>query len=266
MLKKIIETLSIPLLYYTDKTGYAVFRNFCFLKNTGCMYNTAFPKQNIGKALEFRFALDKRLKWLTFLTPIILYFIFIHLSFSIFKLLFFELLWLGIVFGTRFYFSYIYSRYLIKHFGQYELCEFTPPVPKHKIAEYVSVYKANITVILIILGLYFIPALFLQLTIKMTLSPKHLHCKSALVLSNIYNVPAVAVDTHVSRVANRLGLTDSNDVSKIERDLMHFFPEDKWSRVHHQLVLFGRYICKSKGPLCEDCPFYKCEYKQIEEK
>lgn len=186
MLKKIIETLSIPLLYYTDKTGYAVFRNFCFLKNTGCMYNTAFPKQNVGKALEFRFALDKRLKWLTFLTPIILYFIFIHLSFSIFKLLFFELLWLGIVFGTRFYFSYIYSRYLIKHFGQYELCEFTPPVPKHKIAEYVSVYKANITVILIILGLYFIPALFLQLTIKMTLSPKHLHCKSALVLSNIY--------------------------------------------------------------------------------
>ena len=87
-----------------------------------------------------------------------------------------------------------------------------------------------------------------------------------VVLSNIYNVPAVAVDTHVSRVANRLGLTDSNDVSKIERDLMHFFPKDKWSRVHHQLVLFGRYICKSKGPLCEDCPFYKCKYKQIEEK
>ena len=61
-----------------------------------------------------------------------------------------------------------------------------------------------------------------------------------VVLSNIYNVPAIAVDTHVARVSKRLGLTKSDDVSIIEQDLMKFFPKDKWSRVHHQLVLFGK--------------------------
>ena len=58
----------------------------------------------------------------------------------------------------------------------------------------------------------------------------------------------------------RLGLTKSDDVSIIEQDLMKFFPKDKWSRVHHQLVLFGRYTCKSKNPDCSNCPFYKCKY------
>lgn len=186
MFKNIIETLSNPLLYYTDKSGNAVFRNFCLTKNTGNMYTTTFSKQNVGKALEFRFDLNRRLKWITFLTPIILYFIFIHLNFSMFKLLFFELLCLGIIFGTRIHFSSLYSEYLMKTFGKYELCEFAPPVPKHKIDEYVSVFKSNIIILLIVLGLYFLPALLLQLTIKMTLSPKHLHCKGALALSNIY--------------------------------------------------------------------------------
>lgn len=76
-----------------------------------------------------------------------------------------------------------------------------------------------------------------------------------VVLSNIYNVPAIAVDTHVARVSKRLGLTKSDDVLEIEKDLMNFFPKNKWSRVHHQLVLFGRYTCKSKNPLCIKCPF-----------
>ncbi len=80
-----------------------------------------------------------------------------------------------------------------------------------------------------------------------------------VVLSNIYNVPAIAVDTHVARVSKRLGLTKSDNVLEIEKDLMKFFPENKWSRVHHQLVLFGRYTCKSKNPLCDKCPF-KCKY------
>lgn len=80
-----------------------------------------------------------------------------------------------------------------------------------------------------------------------------------VVLSNIYDVPAIAVDTHVARVSKRLELTKSIDVLEIEKDLMKFFPENKWSRVHHQLVLFGRYTCKSKNSLCDKCPF-KCKY------
>lgn len=87
------------------------------------------------------------------------------------------------------------------------------------------------------------------------------HKTCNVVLSNLYNVPALAVDTHVSRVAGRLDLTNSTDVKKIEEDLMKFFPKEKWGRVHHQLVLFGRYICKSKNPDCKKCPF-NCKEKR----
>ncbi len=82
-----------------------------------------------------------------------------------------------------------------------------------------------------------------------------------VVLSNLYNVPAIAVDTHVARVSKRLYLAkDSDDVLTIEKKLMKKFPKDKWSRLHHQLVLFGRYICKSQKPDCQNCLFVeKCK-------
>ena len=82
-----------------------------------------------------------------------------------------------------------------------------------------------------------------------------------VVLSNLYNIPAFAVDTHVSRVSKRLNIANNEDDVLIENKLMRIFPKDKWSRLHHQFVLFGRYICKSKNPNCLNCPFEKCQYK-----
>lgn len=83
-----------------------------------------------------------------------------------------------------------------------------------------------------------------------------------VVLSNLYNVPAIAVDTHVERVSKRLGLADSEDsVLTVEKKLMAFFSKKDWSRIHHQIVLFGRYKCKSISPECGDCEFKKyCNY------
>lgn len=83
-----------------------------------------------------------------------------------------------------------------------------------------------------------------------------------VVLSNLYNLPAIAVDTHVTRVSIRLGLAkESDNVSIIEQKLMKKFPKDKWSRLHHQLVLFGRYQCTARNPKCEDCLLKKqCKY------
>jgi len=73
-------------------------------------------------------------------------------------------------------------------------------------------------------------------------------------LSVIYNEPAIAVDTHVSRVSKRLGLANKNDdVLVIEKKLMKKIPKDKWSKVHHQMVLFGRYYCKAVKPECSNC-------------
>lgn len=84
-----------------------------------------------------------------------------------------------------------------------------------------------------------------------------------VVLSNIYNVPAIAVDTHVERVAKRLGFADITDsVTIVENKLMSLFPEEKWSKLHHQLLLFGRYTCMSQNPLCESCKLKKyCRHK-----
>lgn len=75
-----------------------------------------------------------------------------------------------------------------------------------------------------------------------------------VVLSNIFNVPTIAVDTHVDRVSKRLNLAKKTDsVFIVEKKLMKKFPKEKWSRIHHQMVLFGRYICKSQNPNCKDC-------------
>ena len=75
-----------------------------------------------------------------------------------------------------------------------------------------------------------------------------------VVLSNLYNVPCIAVDTHVSRVSKRLGIASKNDdVLKIEKKLNKYFPKEKLPRLHHQLVLFGRYQCKAQSPMCDNC-------------
>ena len=73
-------------------------------------------------------------------------------------------------------------------------------------------------------------------------------------LSEFYNVPAIAVDTHVERVSKRLRLAYAKDnVLTIEKKLMKKFPKESWAKRHLQMVLFGRYYCKAVKPLCGDC-------------
>ena len=75
-----------------------------------------------------------------------------------------------------------------------------------------------------------------------------------VVLSILYNVPCIAVDTHVSRVSIRLGLAKKgDDVLTIEKKLMRKLDNTKLSRLHHQLLLFGRYFCTARNPKCKDC-------------
>ena len=75
-----------------------------------------------------------------------------------------------------------------------------------------------------------------------------------VVLANLYNEPLIAVDTHVSRVSVRLGLAKKgDDVLTIEKKLNKKFTKDMLGKLHHQLVLFGRYYCKAKNPLCSNC-------------
>jgi endonuclease-3 len=82
------------------------------------------------------------------------------------------------------------------------------------------------------------------------------HKTANVVLGHLYNIPSFAVDTHVTRVAKIMGLaTKKDDVIKIEKKLNKFFPKEVWNQVNDQMVLFGRYYCKAKKPLCDGCPF-----------
>ena len=75
-----------------------------------------------------------------------------------------------------------------------------------------------------------------------------------VVLSTLFNEPVIAVDTHVARVSKRLNIAkEKDDVYVIEKKLNKFFSKDKLHRLHHQLVLFGRYYCKAKNPSCSNC-------------
>ena len=87
---------------------------------------------------------------------------------------------------------------------------------------------------------------------------------SNVFLSEFYNYPAIAVDTHVERVSKRLKLAYKNDdVLKIEKKLEKVFPKDTWAKRHLQLVLFGRYYCKAIKPECSNCKLKDiCIYKK----
>ena len=79
--------------------------------------------------------------------------------------------------------------------------------------------------------------------------------KSAnVILSVYYKIPALAVDTHVSRISNRLGYSKSANPDRIESDLKLFIPKKDWNKTHLLFIKHGRNICKARNPLCRECP------------
>ncbi len=75
-----------------------------------------------------------------------------------------------------------------------------------------------------------------------------------VVISNAFGKPAIAVDTHVFRVSNRIGLASSENVTDTEKDLMKNIVEEDWSDAHHWLIFHGRRVCNARKPKCEACP------------
>lgn len=93
--------------------------------------------------------------------------------------------------------------------------------------------------------------------------------KTASVMQSVaYNRPAIAVDTHVHRVSNRLGIVHTKRPEDTQKQLEQLFDESLWSQLHHLLIFHGRYICKSQNPDCNRCTLNEiCEwYKQNNER
>ncbi|MGM0420511.1 MAG: endonuclease III [Bacillota bacterium] len=84
---------------------------------------------------------------------------------------------------------------------------------------------------------------------------------ASVVLASAFSQPAFPVDTHVFRVANRIGLADSDSVDEVEVQLKDLIPRDLWIDMHHWLIFHGREICKARKPQCEACPLSSyCQY------
>ena len=82
-----------------------------------------------------------------------------------------------------------------------------------------------------------------------------------VVYSVAFNGDAIAVDTHVFRVSNRIGLAKNNNVLKTEEQLMDLIPKNLWTKTHHLLIFHGRNICKAQKPACKECEISKfCNY------
>jgi endonuclease-3 len=84
---------------------------------------------------------------------------------------------------------------------------------------------------------------------------------ASVVLAEAFGIPAIAVDTHVKRVSNRLGLTASSDPVKIEFELRGLYPERDWEAVSMRFIQFGREVCDARKPACPGCPLAdRCAY------
>ena len=79
------------------------------------------------------------------------------------------------------------------------------------------------------------------------------HKTASVVLCEGFNIPAMPVDTHIFRVSKRLGLSNGNNVKKVEEDLKMLYPKSDWISLHFRIVLFGRYFCKAIKPSCSEC-------------
>jgi len=88
-----------------------------------------------------------------------------------------------------------------------------------------------------------------------------------VVLGNAFGIPGIVVDTHLGRVAQRLGLTRQKDPVKIEFELMELIPREKWTKFSHQMIWHGRQVCTARKPRCPECPLLPfCDFGQAQGK
>jgi endonuclease-3 len=84
-----------------------------------------------------------------------------------------------------------------------------------------------------------------------------------VILGTAFGQPSIVVDTHVKRVAKRLGLTSSDNPDMVEQDLQQLLPKSQWTAVSQSLLLHGRYVCLARKPQCRTCPIYRyCPWKE----
>lgn len=185
--KKIFKKLSNPLLFYVDKSGNSVFRNFCIAKKDGYLYPQAYTMPEVGKFLEYRIELNKKLRTFAWAITFLVYILLIKTNISILSIILYEILWVVLYFGARAVCANLYGKFLLKNLGAYSLVEFEPELSQKKKRDFKYSFYSKITRYIIIFVLFFIPAFIMSGLVKFSVSAKKPHFKSAITITKIYS-------------------------------------------------------------------------------
>lgn len=175
-----------PLLYYIDKNGNSVFRNFCLFQNNGNLYNKVIPIKEAGHILEARIELAKKIKIYNILLTVIIYLMFLHTMYSFKGLLLYEFVWIILFFCGRLYAAGKYKKMLNINYGEYCTTEFLPPIAIQKKKEYKNHFIARLIVLAFALVIFAGFGIGLINLIKFNVNKESPNYNTAEILSDIY--------------------------------------------------------------------------------
>ena len=187
MLGNFFNKLGNTILFYSDKDGNAVFKNFCIFKNDGNLYHLNLTKQEVGKILEYRFHLNKILRGLIIATIIIAYLIFIKFNPSLTNILITEVLTIILIAGYRLAFELLYNKKLQDKYGKFKIIDFKPPITKEQSKAFVNNVIFKVLATIFCVTIFSLPAFILNFAIYEMVTMKKPHYKSAIKLSQVYS-------------------------------------------------------------------------------
>ena len=158
VIKNLFNKICNPLLFYVDKSGNSVFRNYCIFRKNGYLYSETFDMPDAGKALEYRMQLDKHLRTAGWIITFLIYLVLIHTKINFWTIILAEIIWVLLFFAAKMVCAQLYSKFLFQKFGRYTLCEFSPEISEKKEHEYHYGFYSKITKYAILILLFFIPA------------------------------------------------------------------------------------------------------------
>lgn len=166
IIKKYLEYFANPLLYYIDRDGNSVFRNFCLFRNTGNSYNRVIQVKEAGDILEYRIDKEKKINLLSFSFVFLIYLIFVHFIYNFWGFIFCVVTIIFFIYKTRVYYNRKFCTALINLYGQYSVVDFSPSISNEKRQEYNNNYLMKIMLVSVFILLFISFSFVLKGTIK----------------------------------------------------------------------------------------------------
>ena len=187
MLNKIINKFGNTILFYANKDGDVVFKNFCLFKNDGNLYKLNMSKQEMGRILEYRFRLDNLFMFTALLIIIVFYLIFLKHNPTVINVLTTEFVTITAVFFARGIFGYLYDKKLQYLFGEYKVVDFNPPTSKEQNQSFKYNTYFNILVVIFFITIFLLLGFVYRFLIYKSLTLKNPKYDLSIKLTDSYN-------------------------------------------------------------------------------